>query len=98
MTPFAGGIFLEESIRDAFGRVLRTLRTERGISQEALGFRASLQRKHISRLELGEMQPSLATVFRIAAALQISPGEFVSMVDHEVTSAEGTDRGGGIRR
>jgi transcriptional regulator with XRE-family HTH domain len=79
---------LEELIRDAFGRVLRSLRNEHGLSQESLGLSASLQRKHISRLELGEMQPSLSTVFKIAAALQVTPGDLVAMVDRELHSLE----------
>lgn len=48
--------------------------------------KASLQRKHISRLELGEMQPSLVTVFKIARALDIAPGDLVAMVDREIRS------------
>lgn len=75
---------MEELVAAAFGRVLRRLRTERGLSQETLGFKASLQRKHISRLELGEMQPSITSVFKIATALQIAPGNLVSLVDLEV--------------
>lgn len=39
---------------------------------------------HVSRLELAEMQPSLATVFKIARALDIAPGDLVAMVDREI--------------
>jgi XRE family transcriptional regulator, regulator of sulfur utilization len=80
---------LDELMRVAFGGVLRRLRTERGVSQEWLGLHAALQRKHISRLELGEMQPSLATVFKIATALHISPSTFVSMVECELRLTNG---------
>jgi transcriptional regulator with XRE-family HTH domain len=88
VSPSAGGFFLKQSIGHAFGRVLRALRTEQGMSQEVLGLNASLQRKHISRLELGEMLPSLETVFKLANSLQIEPGALVSLVHNELQSTE----------
>jgi len=75
---------LDKLIAAAFGRVLRRLRKEIGLSQEQLGFEAGLQRKHISCLELGEKQPSITTVFKIAAALKIAPGRLVAFVDVEL--------------
>ncbi|MCW7541278.1 helix-turn-helix domain-containing protein [Aquabacterium sp. A7-Y] len=54
---------------DAFGRVLRQCRRDAGLTQEALVLEAELERNYISLLELGQRQPSLATVFRLAAAL-----------------------------
>ena len=79
-------MFLDESIGMAFGLVLRRLRLERGMSQEILGFEAGLQRKHISNLELGEKQPTLTSVFKLAAALKIKPGKLVALVDAELAA------------
>lgn len=53
----------------AFGKVLRRLRKELGTSQEALGFEADLRRTYVSILELGQQQPSLATIRKLAKAL-----------------------------
>lgn len=53
----------------AFGRVLRSLRQEAGLTQEQLGFEADLRRTYISLLELGQQQPSLITILKLATAL-----------------------------
>jgi len=54
------------------------------MTQEQLGLAAGLQRKYISLLELGTKAPSLATVLRIATALDVDPGELVSLVNTQV--------------
>lgn len=54
------------------------------MSQEALGIEADLQRKSISWFELGEKQPTITTVFRLARALQIRPNELVALVEAEL--------------
>ena len=66
---------------DAFGQVLRKLRLETGLTQEELGLAAELQRKYISILELGEQQPSLATVFKLAGALGIRASALIAEVE-----------------
>lgn len=70
------------SVKVAFGRVLRQLRQESGLTQEQLGLEADLQRKYISQLELGEKEPSLTTVFKLANALEIKPGKLITLVDN----------------
>ena len=51
------------SVAVAFGRVLRELRQERGLSQEALALEADLQRNYISLIERGVNQPTITTIF-----------------------------------
>jgi transcriptional regulator with XRE-family HTH domain len=58
----------------AFGERLRAARHERGVSQEALGFDADLDRTAISRLEQGACEPRLGSILRVARALGIKPG------------------------
>jgi transcriptional regulator with XRE-family HTH domain len=65
----------------AFGVVLRQLRLEANLTQEELGLQADIQRKHVSMLELGEKQPTLATIFKLADALSVKPSRFIQMVD-----------------
>ena len=72
------------SITTAFGRVLRRLRLEAGMTQEELGLDADLQRKFISLLELGEKQPTITSVFKLAAALRIKPGKMIALTDAEL--------------
>lgn len=66
-----------------FGRVLRALRVERGLSQEALGFEAGVQRNYISLLERGINQPTISVIFKLSTALGIRPGALVELVEIE---------------
>ncbi|MGV8898725.1 MAG: helix-turn-helix domain-containing protein [Burkholderiaceae bacterium] len=76
---------MELSIQQIFGRVLRQLRRDAGLTQEALGLEANLQRNYISSIELGEKQPSLTSIFKLAAALKIKPGKLMDLVELERT-------------
>ena len=69
------------SLDDAFGQVLRDLRTERGLSQEALSLACGRHRTYVSLLERGQNSPTLNTVWRLAAALEIAPTEMVRRVE-----------------
>ena len=69
---------------EAFGLVLRQLRTNKGLTQEALALEAGTERSHISALERAEKGPSLGTILRLAQALDVSAGEVVSMVEEVV--------------
>lgn len=69
----------------AFGKVLRQLREAAGLTQEQLGFEADLRRTYISILELGQQQPSLTTILKIAQALNCSPGKLLDMVAEEIS-------------
>jgi len=73
-------------VEDAFGEVLRDLREQRGLSQEALALIGGLDRTFISLLERGLRQPSLTTVLQIAAALEIEPGGIVDDVNSRLTA------------
>ena len=68
----------------AFGKVLRRLRKRAGLTQEQLGFEADLRRTYISILELGQQQPSLATILSLAGALSVSAKELIEQVEEEL--------------
>ena len=68
------------SVEEAFGEVLKELRTERHISQENLAFESELDRTFISLLERGLRQPSLITILDLSKALKIHPNELFSKV------------------
>lgn len=76
---------MERKIAVGFGRVLRQLRLSMGMTQEELALEAGLQRKYISNLELGEYQPTLTTVFKVAFALKIQPSDLIAHVHAEVS-------------
>jgi transcriptional regulator with XRE-family HTH domain len=58
---------------ERFGENLRRLREERGLSQEALGVRASLHRTAVGQLERGERVARTDTLVRLSGALAIEP-------------------------
>jgi transcriptional regulator with XRE-family HTH domain len=68
----------------AFGKVLRRLRIDAGLTQEELGFEADLRRTYISILELGQQQPTLTTIIKLAKALRRPAQEIVGMVETEL--------------
>ena len=70
----------------AFGKVLRKLRIESGLTQEQFGFSADLRRTYVSILELGQQQPSLTSIFKIANALNIPAGKLIDMVEREMNT------------
>lgn len=66
---------------EAFGRVLRDLRKEAGLTQEQLGLEAGMQRNFISLMELGQKQPTITSIMRLAKALHRPAGDIVTMVE-----------------
>jgi transcriptional regulator with XRE-family HTH domain len=62
----------------AFGRRLRALRLERGLSQEQLGSIAGLDRTYVSGCEAGRRNATIRTISRLSAALGVDSGALVS--------------------
>ena len=74
---------MEADPKTVFGPVLRRLRRERDLSQEALAGRAGLARNHVSALERARRDPSLATLVQLADALGMSMEELGRHIDAE---------------
>lgn len=72
---------MDEDFAAAFGAVLRSIRNDRGLSQEELAFKADIHRNYVGLLERGVRQPSLATIFYIADALNLPASDLVAKVD-----------------
>jgi transcriptional regulator with XRE-family HTH domain len=73
----------------AFGIVLRELRKQRKLSQEALAHEAQIERNYISLLELGKNSASIKTIFKLTPVLGVSAAEFIRMIEekcHQSTS------------
>ena len=60
-----------------FGKQLQRLRTRRGLTQEQLAVTTGLSRTFLTRLELGQHDPSLGTLVRLAKALRVSVAELL---------------------
>ena len=72
----------------AFGKVIRELRVNAGLTQEQLGFEAELRRTFVSLLELGQQQPSLMTIFKLSGPLCVTPSEIIKRVEVHVSTVE----------
>jgi transcriptional regulator with XRE-family HTH domain len=55
----------------AFGKHLRKLRLEKGISQEELNFKAELSKNMVGLIERGEVNPTLSTLENLSEGLSI---------------------------
>lgn len=69
------------SNEELFGKVVRQLRKQKGLSQEQLADLCELDRTYISLIERGLRQPTLKTLFRIACSLQITPSELIQHIE-----------------
>jgi transcriptional regulator with XRE-family HTH domain len=56
---------------------LRSRRAELGLSQEAVASEATMDQSQYSRIERGEVDPSIRTLTRIARALESTPSELL---------------------
>jgi DNA-binding XRE family transcriptional regulator len=89
----ADGLELQE-----VGRTIRRLRKNGGLSMAALAERAGLSQPFISQLESGAHTPSLMTLYRVAGALDVLPGELfggappsIGWVHHEPARISASD-------
>lgn len=71
----------------AFAEVLRRLRKETGLSQEAFGSKVGLHRTYVSQLERAIKSPSLRTVQKISRVLGLSLAELMTLVQQEMEDA-----------
>jgi transcriptional regulator with XRE-family HTH domain len=60
-----------------FGKNVRALREEAGLSQEELAFRAGMKRSYVSDLERGTRNPTVRALGRLAAALEVHPSRLL---------------------
>ncbi len=63
------------------GEELRKARERAGLTQEELSFRAGLSRPYVSQLERNLKSPTVATLFLICDALDVSAADVVGRVD-----------------
>ncbi len=70
-----------EDVAIAFGKTLRRLRKQAGLTQEQLAFEAEMQRVYISILELGQQQPSLNTIIKLAKGLNCTASEIIALTE-----------------
>ncbi len=71
-------------MEQALGEVLRAVRKQRGLSQEALALNAGVERNYISLIELGRNSPSIRILYKICKVLDISPSLLLAHADERI--------------
>lgn len=61
----------------AIGAAIRSLRKERGLSQEELSHLSSIDRSHMGRIERGERNLSIINLVRISRGIGCQPSEIM---------------------
>lgn len=72
-----------DNLRPILATNLRRLRESNGISQEELASRAGLHRTYIGAVERGERNITLATLQRIARAIEVDPISLLLQIEGE---------------
>ncbi|WP_227871439.1 helix-turn-helix domain-containing protein [Novimethylophilus kurashikiensis] len=68
--------------------MLKRMRMQLKMSQEALAHQADVERNYISLLELGRNSASLKIIFKIVPALNVSVSEFMRLVEEEMNQVK----------
>lgn len=76
-----------EALRRGLGLAIRTLRVDKGYSQEGFAYAVGINRTYMGDIERGERNPSLKNLVRISNALGIPLSELMS--EAEAKAAEG---------
>lgn len=66
---------MSNKFKKAFGKKIKELREQKGLTQEELYFLSSVSRSHIGMIELGKSDVSLSAIFKLSRALGINLAE-----------------------
>ena len=68
------------------GIVIQRLRIEKGLTQEVLSGLAGISRSHLAMIENGQMDPKVATLWKISEALGMRLSELFAEIEKESSS------------
>ena len=83
---------MRDSIKIAFGIVLRNHRLQQNVSQEKLAELAGLDRTYISQIERGLKSPSIQTLLALAQALHVQAHILISDLEHELSTTSSKEK------
>ena len=75
---------MSSATRQAFGRRVRLLRTERGISLRKFALAIGTNKSYLVDVEYGRKSPTLDTIERIARGLDVSISFLVKDIDSKI--------------
>lgn len=64
------------SVRELFGKTLRRLREDAGLTQEEVSARADVHTTYLSQVEGGKRNLGLENIIYLAKAIGVTPSEF----------------------
>lgn len=73
----------KELVIKAIGNRVRALRYGKFLTLESLSFKADMDYKQLSRIELGKINTSIYQIYKIANALQINASEIINALDQK---------------
>ena len=79
-----GAYTFDPALANAIGRTVREMRLVRRISQEGLAALADIERSHMGKIERGEHMPSLAAIWKLSKALEVSPSALVAAFEEKL--------------
>lgn len=78
----------DKAVRKLVGARIRSLRKEKGLSQEALGEKGGFHFSYIGQIERGEKNVSLLNLSKIAETLGVNLIQLFAYVDEEIEFTE----------
>src|SRR5271165_401548 len=82
---------MPEAINSALLRMLADARKQQGVSMEALGERAGLDRSYVGRLERGERKPTVVAAIALSNALGLSLADLLLRAERVAAGDDGSD-------
>jgi XRE family transcriptional regulator, regulator of sulfur utilization len=67
----------DQALLDRFGGMVKSLREERGFTQEQLAERAGMTEKHLGEIERGVTEASITAIAGLARGLQVGVSDLV---------------------
>ena len=71
---------VSDAVAQAVGERVKYWRTERGLLMRELADAAGMKQPFLSKIESGNASPSMLSLYRIATALNITPGDLLPAV------------------
>lgn len=62
---------MSNDFRKDFGKNLRKIRLEKGLTQEQIYFKSGVSRSHLAMIETGRRDVTLSALFKISRALEV---------------------------
>ena len=66
-------------VTDRIGKNVRRYRLMKHLTQEQLGYRVGISRRHVQRIESGDCKPGRDTLISIGIVLHLKPGDLIGL-------------------